>query len=98
LRAASGQRRLRLHVESPDREWLRPFERQGDGVRVVSDHTDDLRLTVPRDVDPLALLDAARSSGRVLDFGLELPTLSELFLTAVAAEPAGSEDREEVHR
>ncbi|WP_218144189.1 ABC transporter ATP-binding protein [Pedococcus cremeus] len=94
LRAASGQRRLRLHVESPDRGWLRPFEQPGDGVRVVSDHTDDLRLTVPPDVDPLAVLDAARSSGRVLDFGLELPTLSELFLAAVSAEPVP----EEVHR
>jgi ABC-2 type transport system ATP-binding protein len=62
-------------------------------VRVVSDHTDDLRLTVPRDVDPLALLDAARSSGRVLDFGLELPTLSELFLAGVSAEPVPEEVR-----
>ena len=83
LRAASGQRRLRLHVETPSRGWLAGL----DGVRVMSDHADDLRLTVPRGTDPLVVLDAARSAGRVLDFGLELPTLSELFLTAVASEP-----------
>ncbi|MDU0314656.1 ATP-binding cassette domain-containing protein [Phycicoccus sp. M110.8] len=84
LRAASGQRRLRLRLESPDRDWLRAF----DGVRVVSDEADDLRLTVPPGVDPLRLLDAARSRGPVLDFGLELPTLSELFLAAVGGERA----------
>jgi ABC-2 type transport system ATP-binding protein len=83
LRASAGQRRLRLHVETPDRGWLVGL----DGVRVVSDHADDLRLGVPSGVDPLAVLDAARSAGRVRDFGLELPTLSELFLAAVAAEP-----------
>jgi ABC-2 type transport system ATP-binding protein len=83
LREASGQRRLRLQVETPDRGWLAGL----DGVQVVSDHADDLRLAVPRSVDPLAVLDAARSAGRVRDFGLELPTLSEVFLAAVAAEP-----------
>ena len=83
LRAASGQRRLRLHVETRDRGWLAGL----DGVQVVSDHADDLRLSVPRGVDPLEVLDAARSAGRVVDFGLELPTLSELFLAAVASEP-----------
>ena len=84
LRAASGQSRLRLRLESADREWLRAF----DGVRVVSDEADDLRLTVPTGIDPLRLLDAARSRGAVLDFGLELPTLSELFLAAVGGERA----------
>jgi ABC-2 type transport system ATP-binding protein len=83
LRAAFGQRRLRLHVETPDRRWLAGL----DGVQVVSDHADELRLAVPSGVDPLQVLDAARSAGRVVDFGLELPTLSELFLAAVATEP-----------
>jgi ABC-2 type transport system ATP-binding protein len=82
LRAASGQRRLRLHLGTGDRGWLRSF----DGVRVVSDQADDLRLTVPPAVDPLRLLDAARASGPVLDFGLELPSLSELFLAAAGGE------------
>lgn len=89
LRAASGQRRLRLHVETPDRAWLGRL----DGVRVVSDHADDLWLTVPSGVDPLAVLDAARAAEPVLDFGLELPTLSELFLAAATAEPVLEEVR-----
>jgi len=89
LRAASGQRRLRLHVETADRSWLTAL----DGVRVVSDHADDLWLTVPSGIDPLAVLDAARAAGPVLDFGLELPTLSELFLAAATAEPVLEEVR-----
>ncbi|KRE55127.1 ABC transporter ATP-binding protein [Phycicoccus sp. Soil748] len=84
LRAASGQRRLRLQLASAQRGWVQAFE----GVEVVSDHADDLRLTVPPQVDPLRVLDAARACGPVLDFGLELPTLSELFLAAVSAAPA----------
>ena len=84
LRAASGQRRLRLQLGSGERGWLDAF----DGVQVVSDHADDLRLAVPPEVDPLRVLDAARSVGPVFDFGLELPTLSELFLAAVSGERA----------
>ncbi|WP_406829999.1 ATP-binding cassette domain-containing protein [Pedococcus sp. KACC 23699] len=82
LRAASGQRRLRLSLASSERGWLESFP----GVQVVSDLADDLRLTVPPEVDALQLLDAARSCGPVLDFGLELPTLSELFLAAASGE------------
>jgi ABC-2 type transport system ATP-binding protein len=79
LRAASGLRRLRLHLASRDRAWLRQFP----GVDVISDHADELRLGIPADTDPLTVLDAARAVGPVTDFGLDLPTLSELFLAAV---------------
>ena len=79
LRAASGSRQLRLHLDSADRRWLDRFP----GVGVVSDRADELRLAIPAAVDPLAVLDGARASGHVSDFGLDLPTLSELFLTAV---------------
>ena len=78
LRASSGRRQLRLHVESPNRDWLLPYA----DVTVVSDEADQLRLAFPPGTDPLDLLDAARSAGRVVDFGLDLPTLSQLFLTA----------------
>jgi ABC-2 type transport system ATP-binding protein len=78
LRASSGERQLRLHVTAPNREWLEGFP----GVTVVSDQADDLRLAVGPGVDPLAVLDAARAAGGVSDFGLELPTLSQLFLSA----------------
>ncbi len=78
LRASSGRRQLRLHVEAPSRDWLLAYP----GVTVVSDEADELRLAVPSGADPLELLDAARAAGRVNDFGLDLPTLSQLFLAA----------------
>ena len=78
LRAASGRRRLRLHLESDDRTWLARFP----GVEVIGDRADELRLGIPAAVDPLSVLDGARAVGPVTDFGLDLPTLSELFLAA----------------
>ncbi|HEX5332970.1 MAG TPA: ATP-binding cassette domain-containing protein [Cellulomonas sp.] len=78
LRASSGRRQLRLHVQAPSRAWLDGYP----GVTVISAEADDLRLEVPDDVDPLDVLDAARGAGKVVDFGLELPTLSQLFLAA----------------
>ena len=51
-------------------------------MRVVEDRADDLRLDLPPGSDPLEVLDAARSAGHVSDFGLELPTLSQLFMVA----------------
>jgi len=78
LRASSGRRQLRLNVESPNREWLLAFP----AVSVVGDEADGLRLAVPDGTDPLEVLDAARAAGRVVDFGLDLPTLSQLFMSA----------------
>jgi ABC-2 type transport system ATP-binding protein len=78
LRASSGRRQLRLHVQAPNRDWLLAYPE----VTVVGDEADDLRLEVPADIDPLDVLDAARAAGRVYDFGLDLPKLSELFLAA----------------
>lgn len=83
LRAASGGRQLRLHVESAGREWLLRLP----GVTVVSDEADEIRLALPPTTDPLEVLDAARTAGHVTDFGLDLPTLSQLFLTAAGREP-----------
>ena len=87
LRASSGRRQLRLHVDAPNRSWLLAYPE----IAVVSDEADDLRLALPTDVDPLDVLDAARAAGRVVDFGLELPTLSQLFLAAAdrTLDPAG---------
>jgi ABC-2 type transport system ATP-binding protein len=78
LRASSGRRQLRLTVAGADRRWLAAFP----AVTVVEDRADDLRLDVPAGTDPLALLDAARAAGHVSDFGLDLPTLSQLFMAA----------------
>ncbi len=83
LRASSGERQLRMHVTASNRQWLARFP----GVAVVSDQADDLRLAVGPGVDPLEVLDAARAVGSVSDFGLELPTLSQLFLSAAGRTP-----------
>lgn len=79
LRATMGRRQLRLGLEpGAGREWLAAFP----GVTVVSEQVDALRLDLPPEVDPLLVLDAARAQGAVADFGLELPTLSQIFLDA----------------
>lgn len=78
LRASSGRRQLRLHVHAPNRDWLLAHP----AVTVVSDEADELRLAIPDGTDPLEVLDTARTAGRVDDFGLDLPTLSQLFLAA----------------
>ena len=87
LRASSGRRQLRLHVEAPNRDWLLAYP----DITVVSDEADDLRLAIPPGIEPLEVLDAARATGRVVDFGLDLPTLSQLFLAAAdrTLDPAG---------
>jgi ABC-2 type transport system ATP-binding protein len=87
LRASSGRRQLRLHVEAPTHDWLVAFP----DITVVSDQADELRLALPPGIDPLTVLDAARAAGRVVDFGLDLPTLSQLFLAAAdrSLVPAG---------
>jgi ABC-2 type transport system ATP-binding protein len=81
LRASSGHRELRLHVEGSGLGWLARFP----GVEVVTEAADGLRLSIPQGVDALDVLDAARGAGRVSDFGLDLPTLSQLFLSAERA-------------
>lgn len=87
LRAA-GDRQLRLGLSNQASApagatdglaWLAGFP----DVRVVTEHADGLRLSLPPGVDPLDVLDAARATGLVNDFGLELPTLSQLFLATV---------------
>jgi ABC-2 type transport system ATP-binding protein len=88
LRASTGRRQLRLGLPSnTPRTWLSAFP----DVQVVADQVDAVRLEVPASVDPLAVLDAARAAGPVNDFGLDLPTLSELFLDAVGDREALTE-------
>ena len=52
-------------------------------MRVVGRDRARLRLDL-QGVDPQAVLDRARAAGRVEHFALESPSLSELFLAAVA--------------
>lgn len=86
LRAASTGVQLRINVHAPDRRWLAAFP----GAAVVSEEADEVRIAIPRGTDPLSVLDGARAAGRVDDFGLDLPSLSQLFLEAVG--PAESDE------
>ena len=87
LRAASTGVQLRLNVHAPpDRRWLARFP----GATVVSEEADEVRIAIPRGTDPLSVLDGARAAGRVDDFGLDLPSLSQLFLESVG--PASASD------
>jgi ABC-2 type transport system ATP-binding protein len=80
LRASVGTRRLRLSfARTPDPDWVTLLP----GAQVVESHADAIRLALDGEVDPLAVLDAARGVAPVVDFGLELPSLSEVFMTAV---------------
>jgi ABC-2 type transport system ATP-binding protein len=80
LRASSGRRQLRLGLPaSAGRQWLAAFP----GARIVSEQADALRIELPAGLDPLQVLDAARAATTVTDFGLDLPTLSQVFLEAV---------------
>jgi ABC-2 type transport system ATP-binding protein len=80
LKEASGRRLLRVAVDGTENgHWVHGM----DGVRVASSDAEGLRLALAPGVDPLAVLDAARSAGRVRDFGLDQPSLAELFLEAV---------------
>jgi ABC-2 type transport system ATP-binding protein len=86
LRAASGRRQLRLSLSpGAGREWLAAFP----GAHLVSEQADELRIELPADLDALQVLDAARAVGTVTDFGLDLPTLSQVFLDAVASSAQG---------
>ena len=79
--AASGTRRLVVRVEG-DRQgaWARALP----GVRVSEVDGGEVRLVLDDAADSDAVLDAARSAGRVTKFVFERRRLSEVFREAVA--------------
>ncbi len=83
LKAASNERQLRLRLDgsvgAARPAWLADLR----GVDLLNAGPGGLRLRLDPTVDALAVLDAARSAGAVVDFGLEQPSLSQLFLAAV---------------
>lgn len=96
LKAGSGERLLRLAMEGePPVHWLDGFA----GVQSVERGPGGLRIRLEAGADPLAVLDAARAAGAVVDFCLERPSLSQRFLRAVddgGADPFGDETAEVV--
>jgi ABC-2 type transport system ATP-binding protein len=94
LKAASGERQLRLrHDGTGPAGDGRPLWLEGlSGVEVLDHGPGGMRLRLDGHVDALAVLDAARAAGPVVDFGLEQPSLSQLFLRAVGdADPFGDD-------
>lgn len=80
LKADSGRRVLRVVVDGDEHAgWAGAVA----GVRVLSAGADGARLALDGGTDPLAVLDRARAAGPVTDFGLEMPSLTELFMDAV---------------
>jgi ABC-2 type transport system ATP-binding protein len=83
LKAASGERQLRVHVEVDGHPGGQAWVEALPGVEVAEATPAGMRLRLGPGIDPLVVLDAARAAGSVLDFGLEQPSLSQLFLRAV---------------
>jgi ABC-2 type transport system ATP-binding protein len=81
LRAASSRRHLEVEVAGNANAWL---DVRGDR-EVVERRGDFARLLVASDVDLAAVLGAAAAAGPVRRFAFQPPTLSELFMEAVAA-------------
>ena len=89
LKQSGGRRLLRVLVDG------QPVDAAGNGstggawaaglagVEVAGADARGVRLLLEPSVDPLEVLATAARSGRVLDFGLELPRLSQLFREAV---------------
>jgi ABC-2 type transport system ATP-binding protein len=79
LKRSSGRRFLRVLVEGADGAWAAGLP----GVTVEQADGDGTRLALDPGVDALDVLQRAAARGRVIDFGLELPPLSQLFREAV---------------
>ncbi len=79
LRARSERRVLRLGVEGAPPGWASELP----GTSVVRSDANETLLQLDAGTDALAVLDRARAVGRVHDFGLEQPRLSQLFMEVV---------------
>ncbi|MGY6502021.1 MAG: ABC transporter ATP-binding protein [Acidimicrobiales bacterium] len=81
LKSESGERVLRIGMDAADHGWADRL----DGATVLQRDANETLFQLDPGIDPLTVLDSARASGTVHDFGLELPRLSQLFRQAVAA-------------
>jgi ABC-2 type transport system ATP-binding protein len=84
LKAASGRQHLEIEVAGAHGDWLDGR----DELQVLERTGDKVKLLVDRNVDLTDLLARARAAGEVRTFSYEPPKLSELFMEAVAPEPA----------
>jgi ABC-2 type transport system ATP-binding protein len=81
---AARPRRLVVEVQDAGPEWAsaRP------DVTVLDANGSRVRLLLADDADPQDVLAAATHAGPVVHFGFERPSLSEIFLDAVAGAPS----------
>jgi ABC-2 type transport system ATP-binding protein len=82
LKAESPNRWLRVNARV-DASWLDP-----GAAEITSSDASGSRLRLAPNADPGAVLDAIRRHVAVDDFGVEAPSLSELFLEATGADEA----------
>ncbi len=82
LKAASPDRILRVYA-TVEPSWL-----DGTTAAVTSTNAAGSRLQLAPGADPGAVLDAIRARATVTDFGVDAPSMSELFLEAAGEDPA----------
>ena len=83
LKRSSGRRCLNVVIEGTDGAVDGTWAAGVPGVSIDHAGPDGTSLLLQPDVDALAVLQRAAAVGRVVDFGLELPPLSQLFREAV---------------
>ena len=79
LKRSSDRRYLRVLVEGTGNGWTGGLR----GVNVTATDARGIHLLLDPGTDPLEVLHQAKQAGRVVDFSLELPRLSQLFRQAV---------------
>jgi ABC-2 type transport system ATP-binding protein len=87
LKAASPNRWLRVDV-AVDAAWL-----DGSAAEIGSTDARGTRVRLQPGADPGEVLDRIRARARVTDFGVEVPSLSELFLDAAGHRSAEPDER-----
>ncbi len=85
LKAASPDRYLRVDVAVAD-GWVDPA-----AATLTSTNAAGSRLRLAPGADPGAVLDAIRAKAAVTSFGVDAPSMSELFLDAAGEDPAQAE-------
>lgn len=90
LKRSSAERFLRVDVDV-DPTWL-----DGTAARVSSTNAAGSRIALEAGVDATVVLDRVRAHTDVFDFGVEAPTLSEMFLAVTRPLAAAAADAPEV--
>ena len=96
VKRASGRQVVRIALDGDGRAdepdwpgWLAAFP----GVRLTRPGADYVELTVPREIDPQAILHAVLERGeRVARFEIADPSLEEIFIERVGVRPGDAED------